>query len=73
METSSIIFLFVSCAVSFALGRTFVYFRDKKRQRRKLEREAAALRNRPAEKASQNKAKRRRQLQALGNRDKPLR
>ena len=63
METSSIIFLLISCAVSFGLGRIFVHFRDKKRNRLKLEREAQVLRNRPAEKESQNKAKRRRQLQ----------
>ena len=63
METSAIIFLVISCAISFALGRIFVHFRDKKRSRLKLEREAQALRDRPAEKASTNKAKRRRQLQ----------
>ena len=62
METSSLIFLAVSCAISFAIGRIVVHFRDKKRTRLKLEREAEALRNRPAEKESQNKAKRRRQL-----------
>lgn len=63
METSSIIFLVISCAVSFGLGRIFVHFRDKKRNCLKLEREAEALRNRPVEKESQNKAKRKRQLQ----------
>ena len=63
MDTSSIVFLFISCAVSFGLGRIFGHFRDKKRNRLKLEREAQVLRNRPADKESQNKAKRRRQLQ----------
>ena len=62
METSAIIFLVISCAISFALGRVFVHFRDKKRTRLKLEREAQALRNRPVEKQSQNKSKRKRQL-----------
>ena len=73
METSSIIFLVISCAVSFGLGRIFVHFRDKKRSRLKLEREAQALRNRPAEKASQNRSKRRRQLQQLEKKAAPPR
>ena len=62
METSSIIFLVVSCAVSFGLGRTFVHFRDKKRQKQRLEREAQALRDCPVELESKNKSKRKRQL-----------
>ena len=62
METSAIIFLVISCAISFALGRVFVHFRDKKRARLKLEREAQALRDCPVEKESQNKSKRKRQL-----------
>ena len=65
METSSIIFLAVSCAVSFGLGRIFVHFRDRKRGRLGLEREAQALRNQPAEKESKNRSKRKRQLQQL--------
>ena len=73
METSSIIFLVVSCAVSFGLGRIFVHFRDKKRSRLRLEREATALRNRPAEKESKNRSKRRRQLQQLEKKAAPPR
>ena len=69
METSSIIFLVVSCVVSFALGRIFVHFRDKKRARLAREREAQALRNRPAEKESLNKSKRSRQLKQLRKKD----
>jgi hypothetical protein len=63
METPAIIFLVVSCAISFGLGRIFVHFRDKKRKKAAEEREAAVLRNRPAEPESLNKAKRKRQLQ----------
>ena len=66
METSSIIFLVISCAVSFGLGRTFVHFRDKKRKKIAQERAAQALRNRPVEPESKNKSKRKRQLQQLG-------
>ena len=65
METSSIIFLVISCAVSFSLGRIFVHFRDKKRDRLARERDAQALRNRPAEKESLNRSKRSRQLKQL--------
>ena len=63
METPAIIFLVVSCAISFGLGRLFVYFRDKKRKKAAEERAAQVLRNRPAEPESLNKAKRKRQLQ----------
>lgn len=65
METPAIIFLVVSCAISFALGRLFVYFRGKKRKKAAQEREALAMRNRAAEPESLNKAKRKRQLQQL--------
>ncbi|MGH8831145.1 MAG: hypothetical protein ACREXV_08625 [Polaromonas sp.] len=65
MDTSSIIFLVISCAVSFGLGRTFVHFRDKKRRKHAQELEAQALRDRPVEPESLNKAKRKRQLQQL--------
>ncbi|UUZ64735.1 hypothetical protein LP414_22020 [Polaromonas sp. P1(28)-13] len=63
METSSIILLVVSSAVSFGLGRTFVHFRDKKRKKQAEEREAQALRDRPVEAESKNKGKRKRQQQ----------
>ena len=66
METSSLILLAVSCAVSFGLGRIFVHFRDKKRKKQAQERAAQALRERPAEPESKNKSKRKRQLQQLG-------
>ena len=61
METPALIFLVVSCAISFGLGRLFVHFRDKKRKKAAEERAAAALRDRPAEPESLNKAKRTRQ------------
>lgn len=61
METSSIILLAVSCAISFGLGRTFVHFRDKKRKKQAEEHAAQALRDRPVEVESKNKGKRRRQ------------
>ena len=73
METWSIIFLVVSCLVSFAMGRIFVHFRDKKRDRLAREREAQALRNRPAEKESLNRSKRSRQLKQLRKNDNPPR
>ncbi|MFZ2389066.1 MAG: hypothetical protein WAW69_14800 [Polaromonas sp.] len=65
METSSIILLVISSAVSFGLGRIFVHFRDKKREEQAQERQARALRDRPPEGESKNKSKRRRQLQQL--------
>ena len=73
METSSIVFLVISCLVSFALGRIFVHFRDKKRDRLMREREAEALRNRPDEKESRNRSKRSRQLKQLRKKDDPPR
>lgn len=63
METPALIFLVVSCAISFGLGRLFVHLRDKKRRKAAEERAAAELRNRPPEPESLNKAKRKRQLQ----------
>lgn len=65
METPAVIFLVISCAVSFGLGRIFVHFRDKRRKKAAQEREALALRNRPPEPEALNKAKRKRQLQQL--------
>ena len=63
METSAVVFLVISCAISFGLGKLFVHFRDKKRKKATQEREALAARNRPAEAESLNKSKRKRQLQ----------
>ena len=66
METSNIALLVVSSAVSFALGRAFVYVRNKKRAKLKAEaaaHSAQALRDQPAGLPSKNKSKRKRQLQ----------
>ena len=61
--------LLVSCAISFGLGKTFVYFRDKKRQAIKDQALLVAERLRreqPPETPSTNKSKRKRQLQGKG-------
>ena len=66
MENINIVLLVVSCAVSFGLGRVYVYFRDKKRKKLKsvLEaRHAQMLREQPAGPESKNKSKRKRQQQ----------
>lgn len=58
--------LAASGAVSFALGRVFVHFRDKKRKKehdQAQQRIAQALRDQPPEAESKNKSKRKRQLQ----------
>ena len=65
LETSSLVLLVVSCAVSFGLGRTFVHFRNRKRKVKALERQAQTLRDRPAEPESRNKSKRKRQLEEI--------
>ena len=65
LDTSSIVLLAVSYAVSFGLGRTFVHFRNKKRLAQAIERQAQALRDRPVEPESKNRSKRRRQLEDL--------
>ena len=65
LETSSLVLLVVSCAISFGLGRTFVHFRDKKRKAKALEREAQIQRNQPVEPESKNKSKRKRQLEEI--------
>ena len=65
METSSIIFLLVSASISFAAGRVIVHFRNIKRKRQALERQAQEKRDRPAEPEAKNKAKRKRQLQEI--------
>ena len=62
MDTSSSILLVVSCAVSFGIGRLFVHFRDKRRAKREQALEATRERERPVERESLNKAKRKRQL-----------
>ena len=64
METSSILLLVVSASISFALGRTVVHFRNKKRkaeQERLQKLQAQALRDAPPGPESRNKSKRKRQ------------
>ena len=66
MENTHIILLAVTCAVSFGIGRTIKHFRGKKRRgeaEQAARRQAQALRDRPPEPPSNNKAKRKRQLQ----------
>lgn len=65
MENSGIILMLISCALSFGTGRLFVYFRDKKRKKRSDALEAQTQRDRPVEVLSKNKAKLKRQLQAI--------
>ena len=68
MDTSSIILLVVSASISFGIGRTIVYFRDKKRRAQKEQaqkRQAQALRDQPPAPESKNKSKRKRQIQQL--------
>jgi biopolymer transport protein ExbB/TolQ len=65
MDTSSIILLFVSASISFAAGRVIVHFRNVKRKRQALARQAQEKRDRPAEPEARNKAKRKRQLQEI--------
>ena len=72
METSSIILLLVSASISFAAGRVIVHFRNLKRQRQTLERQAQALRDRPVEPEAKNKAKRKRQLQEIDKASRKL-
>ena len=62
METSSIILLAVSASISFALGRTIMHFRNKKKNAEAQKRAENALRNAPPEEESKNKSKRKRQL-----------
>ena len=61
METSHIILLAVSASISFALGRTIMHFRKKKKNAEAQKRAVEALRDAPPEGASKNKSKRKRQ------------
>ena len=61
METSHIILLAVSASISFALGRTIVHFRNKKKNAEAQKKAANALRNAPPEAESKNTSKRKRQ------------
>ena len=70
METSSIILLAVSASISFALGRTIMHFRKKKKNAEAQKRAAKALRDAPPEAESKNKSKRKRQLQQIEKSEK---
>lgn len=70
METSAVILLVGSCAVSFGLGRVFVHFRNKRRKKQTQACEAQALREQPPETESRNRSKRKRQLQQLAKKSK---
>ncbi len=74
IDAAGLVLLAVSGAISFALGRTVVHFRRKKRDRLAQEAQATqelALRNRPPEPPSKNKSKRKRQLQQEQQQVKP--
>ena len=63
MEISSAILLIVSASISFALGRTILHFRNKKKQAKKeqaLAMQAKALKDAPPGPESKNKSKRKR-------------
>lgn len=68
METSQIILLVVSASVSFAIGRTIMHMRKKKKAVEGKKRAAEALRDAPPEAESKNKSKRKRQMRLI---DKP--
>lgn len=64
METSHIILLAVSASISFALGRTIMHFRRKKKNAEKMmieKRAAQAQRDAPPGPEFMNKSKRKRQ------------
>ena len=61
METSHIVLLAVSASISFAIGRTIIYFRKKKKNLQTHQKAAKAKRDAPPEAASKNKSKRKRQ------------
>ena len=61
IEPGAIWVLVLSCVISFTLGRYLVSSRNKRRQKKEMERADLALRNRPPEPPSLNKSKRKRQ------------
>ena len=74
MDTSSIILLAVSASISFALGRTIMHFRNKKKNAEKAQaqkRAAQTLRDGPPEAESKNKGKRKRQARQIEKSVKP--
>ena len=61
MEISHIILLAVSASISFAIGRTIMHFRKKKKNLQTQQKAAEVMRDAPPEAASKNKSKRKRQ------------
>jgi hypothetical protein len=61
IEPGAILILVLSCVISFTLGRYLVSSRNKRRQKKEMERAELALRSRPPEPPSLNKSKRKRQ------------
>ena len=61
MEISHIVLLAVSASISFAVGRTIMHFRKKKKNLQIQQKAAKAMRDAPPEAASKNKSKRKRQ------------
>ena len=64
METKHIVLLAVSASISFAIGRTIMHFRKKKKNAERMlaeKRAAQALRDAPLGPESKNKSKRKRQ------------
>ena len=69
LDNISLVFLLLSCAVSFGVGRLFVHFRGKKRKAAEYEADARVERARrelSPEPPSKNKAKRKRQRSQQG-------
>jgi len=71
IEPGAILILVLSCVISFTLGRFLVSKRNKRRQKKEIERREMALRNRPPEPPSLNKSKRRRQQLGAKSSSKP--
>lgn len=65
MEIQNVLLLLTTCAISFLLGRTIKNRRQAKRQKEAEARRLEALRNKPPEPESLNKAKRKRQLREM--------
>lgn len=66
IDNAGLVLLLVSCAISFGLGKTFVYFRDKKRKATSDKARLMAVqirRNQLPGPLARNKAKRKRQRQ----------
>ena len=69
METSHIVLLAFSASISFAIGRTIMHFRKKKKNLQTQQKAAKAKLDAPPEAAAKNKSKRKRQarLESLQN------